>query len=75
MRNPIRRFLFGNARRVETTMMLTEPAAPLLPQFLSASKEKYLRDIHSTPQKGGDWTVVMGNEAGGASYTNALFLC
>ncbi|KAG6888277.1 hypothetical protein C0992_008958 [Termitomyces sp. T32_za158] len=45
-------------------MMVSQPDIPSLAQFLSASKEKYLRDVHSNPQKGGDWTVVMGNEAG-----------
>ncbi|KAG6898451.1 hypothetical protein C0993_006806 [Termitomyces sp. T159_Od127] len=45
-------------------MMVSQPDVPSLAQFLSAAKEKYLRDIHSNPQEGGRWTVVMGNEAG-----------
>jgi exopolyphosphatase len=36
-----------------------------LAHFLSTSKENYLRDVHAMPSKGGEWTVVMGNEAGG----------
>jgi hypothetical protein len=34
-----------------------------LPTFLKESKERYLTDVIAG--KGHDWTVVMGNEAGG----------
>ena len=45
----------------------TQDDAPTtLSQFLSASKERYLSDIRGSPSRGGEWTVVMGNEAGGA---------
>ncbi len=40
------------------------PAQPVQ-QFLSSAKERYLRDIAESPTKGAEWTVVMGNEAGG----------
>ncbi|KAJ7291136.1 exopolyphosphatase [Mycena rebaudengoi] len=46
--------------------VVTQPApdASSLADFLVASKQKYLGDIHATPAKGGEWTVAMGNEAG-----------
>jgi exopolyphosphatase len=37
-----------------------------LSQFLYLSKERYLSNIHVSPSRGGDWTIVMGNKAGGA---------
>jgi exopolyphosphatase len=39
----------------------------MLSEHLKATKERYLADVRNG--KGGDWTVVMGNEAGGASPT------
>ncbi|KAG5350390.1 putative exopolyphosphatase [Termitomyces sp. T112] len=54
----------GKEKPIEATTTVSQADAPTLAQFLSASKERYLRDIRSTPSKGGDWTVVMGNEAG-----------
>ncbi|KAG6888253.1 hypothetical protein C0995_009454 [Termitomyces sp. Mi166 len=68
MRNPIHWLSLvlrlGKAKSAEATVMISQPDAPSLARFLSTSKEQYLRDIRSTPQKGGEWTVVMGNEAG-----------
>lgn len=40
------------------------PQADTLARFLSESKAKYLDDVRATPGRGGEWTVVMGNEAG-----------
>ena len=37
----------------------------MLPDLLKSVKERYLSDVRDG--KGGDWTVVMGNEAGGTS--------
>ncbi|KAF9467710.1 hypothetical protein BDZ94DRAFT_1280301 [Collybia nuda] len=58
-------------RRLSLALKLTKPyhphAAPdatTLAQFLTTTKAKYLSDIRETPGKGGEWTVVMGNEAG-----------
>lgn len=34
-----------------------------LAKFLSASKEKYLKDVHDHRSR--EWIVTMGNEAGG----------
>lgn len=34
-----------------------------LAEFLSATKQEYLKAINE--KRGGEWTVVMGNEAGG----------
>ena len=40
--------------------------APSISQFLRAAKESFLRDVKEDPAKAaGQWTVVMGNEAGG----------
>lgn len=44
----------------------TTIAAPtLLVDFLSSNKEKYLQDARGIDGKAKEWTVVMGNEAGG----------
>ncbi|KAJ6588470.1 hypothetical protein B0H19DRAFT_978402 [Mycena capillaripes] len=57
-------------RRLSTALKLGKtpstviPDASSLANFLSTAKEKYLSDIRATPSKGGEWTVVMGNEAG-----------
>jgi exopolyphosphatase len=48
------------------------PKADTLARFLSESKQKYLDDIRATPERGGDWTVVMGNEAGGMRFNPSL---
>ncbi|KAF8647325.1 hypothetical protein AX16_006787 [Volvariella volvacea WC 439] len=45
-----------------TSPRATEPAS--LAQFLVSTKERYLKDVNATPSRAGDWTVVMGNEAG-----------
>lgn len=39
-----------------------------LAEFLSATKQEYLKAINDTPSRGGEWTVVMGNEAGGKIF-------
>ena len=36
-----------------------------LTHFLTNSRQRYLDDIRATPARGSEWTVVMGNEAGG----------
>jgi exopolyphosphatase len=36
-----------------------------LAEFLLTAKQAYLKAINETPSRGGEWTVVMGNEAGG----------
>ncbi|KAJ7507287.1 exopolyphosphatase [Mycena galericulata] len=57
-------------RRLSTALKLGKTPTPSVPdgsslaKFLLTAKEKYLSDIHATPSKGGEWTVVMGNEAG-----------
>ncbi|KAJ6591121.1 exopolyphosphatase [Mycena vulgaris] len=57
-------------RRLSTALKLGKSPTPSAPDasslatFLLTAKEKYLSDIHATPSKGGEWTVVMGNEAG-----------
>ncbi|KAJ6511396.1 exopolyphosphatase [Mycena vitilis] len=57
-------------RRLSTALKLGKtPSAAIsdpssLANFLSTTKEKYLSDVRATPSKGGEWTVVMGNEAG-----------
>ncbi|KAG6840845.1 hypothetical protein C0991_003792 [Blastosporella zonata] len=66
MRNPLNRLSFTAGKAKPAEIVLTEDA-DVLAQFLSTSKEKYLQDIRSTPSKGNEWTVVMGNEAGGTS--------
>lgn len=35
----------------------------MLADFVSKTKDQYLQDVKDG--KGGDWTVAMGNEAGG----------
>ncbi|KAG5333487.1 hypothetical protein C0989_005689 [Termitomyces sp. Mn162] len=70
MRNPIHRvsrilhMYLGKEKPIEATTTVSQADARTLVQFLSASRERYLQDIRSTPSKGGDWTVIMGNEAG-----------
>ncbi|KAJ7093991.1 exopolyphosphatase [Mycena belliarum] len=41
-----------------------EDGAGALATFLEEAKERYLCDVRATPSRGGEWTVVMGNEAG-----------
>lgn len=41
------------------------PPTPALADFLQNQKTRYLKDVDEG--KGGNWTVVMGNEAGGRS--------
>jgi chromosome segregation ATPase len=36
-----------------------------LADFLSTTKQEYLKSIHDTADKDANWTVVMGNEADG----------
>ncbi|KAG6908259.1 hypothetical protein DXG01_005524 [Tephrocybe rancida] len=69
MRNPLNRLSglvsqLGKAKPAKAALAVPAEDALALVQFLTTSKEKYLRDIHSTPPKGNEWTVVMGNEAG-----------
>ena len=63
-------------RRLSVALRLTEayhppsvPATPLskssLSTYLANVKNNYLKDIKEDPKKGAEWTVVMGNEAGG----------
>jgi exopolyphosphatase len=59
-------------RRLSLALKITKPYQPhtapdaaTLAQFLKTTKAKYLADIRQTPGKGAEWTVVMGNEAGG----------
>lgn len=63
-------------RRLSVALRLTDayiPAqVPLAPTFRSSlstylanAKSNYLKDIKEDPKKGAEWTVVMGNEAGG----------
>jgi hypothetical protein len=41
---------------------------PTLSKFLAASKTSFLADLEADPAKvAREWTVVMGNEAGGTS--------
>lgn len=42
----------------------SEASGPLA-EFLLTTKQAYLKAINETPSRGGEWTVVMGNEAGG----------
>ena len=42
----------------------------VLADFVSQTKNRYLQDVKDG--KGGDWTVAMGNEAGGERSVNAL---
>ena len=44
--------------------------APGLAHFLANSKDSYLQDVKDG--KGKEWTVVMGNEAGGKPESAAL---
>ncbi|KAJ3968718.1 exopolyphosphatase [Lentinula raphanica] len=39
-------------------------AAATLADFLSSTREQYLRDVQDASRKAQNWTVVMGNEAG-----------
>ncbi|KAG6827952.1 hypothetical protein H0H92_009860 [Tricholoma furcatifolium] len=69
MRNPVKRLSlalgFNDAKPTGASgWTLPPPDRNELAQFLSSSKERYLKDINSTPSKGHEWTVVMGNEAG-----------
>ncbi|KAJ7481636.1 exopolyphosphatase [Mycena latifolia] len=52
------------ALKLGTTSTPPAPDTSSLAKFLVTAKEKYLSDIRATPSKGGEWTVVMGNEAG-----------
>ena len=64
-------------RRLSVALRLTEayPPTQILPPtpssrsslstYLANAKDKYLKDIKEDPKKGAEWTVVMGNEAGG----------
>ena len=60
-------------RQPSVALRLTEAYHPHLvpdtPSSLSAYlanvKNNYLKDIKEDPKKGAEWTVVMGNEAGG----------
>jgi hypothetical protein len=63
---------YTTLRRLSLALKITKPYQPhsvpkadTLARFLSESKEKYLNDVRTTPGRGGEWTVVMGNEAGG----------
>ncbi|KAG5651792.1 hypothetical protein H0H81_007378 [Sphagnurus paluster] len=78
-RNPIRRLslavtgklkLGSSSAPVTPVTPISEKGAPStseLAKFLSETKARYLSDINATPSKGREWTVAMGNEAGGAS--------
>ena len=46
-----------------------------LTRFLIDSKQRYLDDIRATPARGSEWTVVMGNEAGGELVKPSPALC
>jgi len=37
----------------------------VLADFVSTTKKKYLEAIQELPSRGGEWTVVMGNESCG----------
>lgn len=44
------------------------PPTTVLAEFLQSQKTRYLKDVEDG--KGGNWTVVMGNEAGGEDYSS-----
>lgn len=48
-----------------TQIPLTPTSRSSLSTYLANAKDKYLKDIREDPKKGAEWTVVMGNEAGG----------
>lgn len=63
---------YSPLRRLSLALKIIRPYQPHgapntenLARFLSETKNKYLQDVHATPGRGGEWTVVMGNEAGG----------
>lgn len=66
----------SSIRRLSTALKLTKAykpyAAPDVNTFaayLTSSKEKYLADVRSEPSRGQEWTVAIGNEAGGAFFS------
>lgn len=64
MPNPLRRLSLA-LKLAKPYQPHAAPDATTLAQFLTTTKAKYLSDVRETPGKGGEWTVVMGNEAGG----------
>lgn len=70
MPNPIRRLSVALKITKSFKSAASSPvAAPdqnlPLAEFLVSAKERYINAINETPSKAGEWTVVMGNEAGG----------
>ena len=66
-------------RRLSVALRLSEAYQPpqvantilneaSLSTFLSSAKASYLKDLKEDAAKGANWTVVMGNEAGGTSF-------
>ena len=54
---------FASAPSITLPIMSLTPPTATLAEFLQNQKSRYLKDVEEG--KGGEWTVVMGNEAGG----------
>ena len=71
MRNPLRRvsLALGITNKPSPSPVQASIIGEALTQFLSESKARYLQDVRADPSKGTEWTVSMGNEAGGLYST------
>ena len=67
-RNPLRRLSVAlrlSEAYPPTQIPLTPTSRSSVSAFLANVKDNYLKDIKEDSKKGAEWTVVMGNEAGG----------
>jgi hypothetical protein len=67
-KNPLRRLsvVLGLKEAYEPSPSSSAADGPTISKFLSVSKNNFLRDVKEDPTKAAkEWTVVMGNEAGG----------
>ena len=73
-KNPLRRLsvVWRLKEAFEPTPTSPAPDIPTISKFLSISKTNFLRDVKEDPVKSAkEWTVVMGNEAGGMLHDSS----
>ncbi|KAF5348880.1 hypothetical protein D9756_009795 [Leucocoprinus leucothites] len=64
MANTFRRFSVAFSKMSKNAKSAPTDSTTTLADFLQTTKKEYLEAIQETPSRGGEWTVVMGNEAG-----------